>query len=628
MRGRLRIRENYMKKSIIASAIALAFASPAFAETSIELDDVVVTATRTPQPREAVIADVTVIDAETIERSGQTTLVELLQQQAGVEVSNNGGAGKTSNIFIRGTNSSHVLVLIDGLRSQSATTGTTTFENIPLNQIDRIEILRGPATSLYGQDAIGGVIQVFTKKGELAPAFYASAGYGTYDTKIANAGFSGKFNDTKVALNIGSQDIDGFSAFKSKKNSIKDDDGYRNTSVNLSLSHELVAGHEVGLNFLNSKGTTAFDNRFNFTDFNSKAEMNQQAALLFSKNKFTEFWLSNVKLGFTKDKLKSFDEFGAPAFDRFDTKQNQFNWQNDFSLPVGTLTLMYDRLEEKVESNTAYNKTKRTNEGYVASYLANFQAHTVHLSFREDHNTAFRNLQTGGLAYGYNFGNGWRASASYGAAFKAPSFNDLYFPDSFGFPTSNPNLVPEKSDNVEATLRYEDKSTQASVTLYENKVRNLIALDVNFVPFNSRNATLKGLTLAANHQLDQWNFSGSVDVQSPRTDDTDNLLVRRANRHGKAYIAYRMDDWRFGLEMLSSSKRYNDIANTLTLAGYTVFNLNTEYNINQHWKLQARLNNVFDKDYALAFDGNPNTTGFIYNTPGSNLFVNIRWDSN
>lgn len=617
-----------MKKIMIAGAVSLAFAPSAFAESPIALDDIVVTATRTPQPRESVVADVTVIDAETIQRSGQTSLVELLQLQAGIEVSNNGGAGKTSNIFIRGTSSSHVLVLVDGLRSQSATAGATTFENIPLNQIDRIEILRGPATSLYGQDAIGGVIQIFTKKGSGTPAFYANVGYGRYDTKIANAGFNGKFNDTKVALNIGSQDIDGFSSFKSNKSTIKDDDGYRNTSFNVNVSHELVAGHEIGLNFLNSDGSTAFDNRFNVTDFNSRAELNQQAALIFSKNKLADAWLSTIKLGFTKDKLKSYDEFGAPAFDRFDTQQNQLNWQNDFTLPVGTLTLMYDRLEEKVESNTAYNKTRRTNEGFVASYLANIQAHTVHVSFREDHNTSFGNQQTGGVAYGYNFGNGWRATASYGSAFKAPSFNDLYFPDFFGFPTSNPNLVPEKSDNLEASLRYQDNSSQLSLTLYENKVRNLIALDTNFVPFNANKATLKGLTLNANHQVNQWNFAGSIDIQSPRTNDTDNLLVRRANRHAKANIAYQMNDWRFGAELLSSSKRYNDIANTVPIAGYTLLNLNTEYKVNDHWKIQARLNNALNKDYALAFDGNPNTTGFVYNTPGANLFVNVRWDSN
>ena len=623
-----------MKKTIIASAVALVFSSTGFADTTITLDDTVITATRTPQPRESLIADVTVVDAETIERSGQMTLAELLQMQAGIEVSNNGGAGKATNIFIRGTSSSHVLVLLDGLRSQSSTTGTTTFENIPLNQIERIEILRGPATSLYGQDAIGGVIQIFTKKGDATPSFYANAGYGTFNTKTANAGFSGKLNNTKLAINLGTQDTDGFSALKTNQNNIKDNDGYRNTSMNVSLSHELVAGHEVGFNFLNSDGTTHFDNRFNLTDFDSKAELNQQAASVFSKNKLTDAWLSTLKLGFSKDKLKSFDEISTPNFDRFDTKQNQLNWQNDFKLPFGTLTLMYDRLEEKVRSNTKFNNTKRTNEGFVASYLANMQAHSLHASIREDHNSSFGNQLTGGLGYGYSFNQSWRATASYGSAFKAPSFNDLFFPpylDFFtGLPvaTSNPNLVPEKSDNLEASLRFQNDVTQASVTVYENKIRNLIALDANFVPFNANKATIKGMTLATNHQINRWNLSGSIDIQSPRDDETGNLLVRRANRHAKGSMAYQIDDWRFGLEALSTSKRYNEVDNKLPLAGYTIFNLTSEYKINPHWKLQARLNNVFDKDYALALDGNPNTTGFVYNTPGSNLFVNVRWDSN
>lgn len=616
-----------MNKTIIAGAVALALSNTSYAESASELKDTVVTATRTAQPRESVIADVTVIDAETIERSGQLSLIELLQLQPGVEMSNNGGVGKVSNIFIRGTNSSHVLVLIDGLRSQSATTGTTTFENLPLNQIDRIEILRGPATSLYGQDAIGGVIQIFTKRGKSAPTFYANLGYGTYNTKIGNAGVSGKVNDTAFSLNLGVQDVGGFSALKTKQANLKDNDGYRNTSVSGSLSHEIVAGHEVGINFFNSDGSAQFDNRFNATAFNSKSNLDQQAALAYSKNQFTDYWLSTFKVGFTKDKLKSFDEFQAPNFSRFDTKQSQLNWQNDFKLPVGTLTLMYDRLEEKVTSDTIYNDTKRTNEGFVGSYLANINAHSIHLSVREDRNSDFGNQQTGGVGYGYTINDKWRTTASYGSAFKAPSFNDLYFPDFFGFPTSNPNLVPEKSDNIEASLRYQTSATSASITAYRNKVRNLIALDANFVPFNASKATLEGVTLIASHRLNQWDFSGSLDVQSPRDEETDNLLVRRANRHAKGNVSYVIGDWRLGMEVLSSSKRYNDLANTQTLAGYTLFNLTTEYTINPNWRLQARLNNLFDKDYALAFDGNPQTTGFVYNTPGSNLFVNLRWQS-
>jgi vitamin B12 transporter len=209
-----------------ALAIVLSFSNNLQAAT-VDSDDVVVTAARVAQPRDAVVGDVSVIDRATIERAGQSTLVELLQTQPGIEITSNGGYGKLSGIFMRGTNSDHVLVLIDGIRVNSATAGTTTFENLPVALIDRVEILRGPATSLYGQDAIGGVIQIFTRRGQGAPRFFANLGYGSYNNKTAEAGVHGTMGDTRFALAVSSQDIDGFSALRTSNPDLDDDDGYR-----------------------------------------------------------------------------------------------------------------------------------------------------------------------------------------------------------------------------------------------------------------------------------------------------------------------------------------------------------------------------------------------------------------
>ena len=627
-----------MKRSIISSLISLIFVTPIFAAENIQLDDVVVTATRVPQPREAVIADVSVIDAEEIKRSGQSTLVELLQQQPGIETTNNGGAGKASGIFMRGTNSGHVVVLIDGVRVQSATLGTTTFENIPLNQIDRIEIIRGPASSLYGQDAIGGVIQLFTKKGEGAPKFYANLGYGTYGTTLAEAGMRGKVRDTTYAFNVSANTTEGFSSLDTHNPNLDDNDGNRNLAVTGSLSHQIVEGHELGVNFMQSKSHTHFDNRFNIDpffpafnpSFSDHAELEQHTYSIYSKNQILENWNSTLRAGQGFDELVNYAALGpftTNSRSLFRTKQNQFSWQNDITLPVGILTLMYDRLEEKVKSTTDFKSNKRTNEGYVASYLSNIGAHTVHISLREDHSSSFGSTTTGGLGYGYALNQNWRVSSSYGSAFKAPTFNDLYFPDFFGFPTSNPDLKPEKSDNVEASLHYQGNNTTASVTVYENKIRNLIALDsITFIPFNVNKADIKGVTIVASRHLGNWELNGSADIQSARDDETDNLLVRRANRHGNLNLAYTWQDWRFGAEVVSSSARYNDSDNLLRMGGYTIFNLTTQYKINPDWTIQARANNVFDKNYHLALDGNPHTTGFAYNTPGANLFVNVRYE--
>ncbi len=618
-----------MNKTAIASLVGLLFSPTIFAEqTSIQTGEVVVTASRIPQSRESVIADVTVVTSEEIERAGQSTLLEILQSQPGVEITSNGGVGKTSGIFLRGTNPGHVVVLIDGLRVNSATAGTTTLENLPLAQIEKIEIVRGPASSLYGADAIGGVIQIFTKKGEGEPHFYAGLGYGTYNTKTAEAGVRGKVEGTSFSLNASSYDTDGFSALKTNNPNLNDKDGYRNLSFSGSLTQQIAEGHDIGIQFLSSEGHVQFDSSSNLlfaTDpkFSDNADMSQLSYAITSHNQFTSNWLSTLRLGEGIDESVTFADFGRSLFR---TKQRQYSWQNDVTLPLGTLTLLYDRREERVISTTDFNENQRNNDGYLAGYLVNYGKHSLQANYRSDHNSAFGTNDTGSLGYGYSINENWRVTGSYGTAFKAPTFNDLYYPDFFGTPSSNPNLKPEKSRNMEASLRYEDATSMASLTVYENKIRDLIALDASFLPFNVNKARIPGLTLAAAQRWDSWQFKGSVDVQSPRDEETDNLLVRRANRHASANLSRDWGDWRLGAEAISSSTRYNDAANNQRLAGYTIFNVIADYKINPDWKLQARVNNLFDKDYALAFDGDPAAGGFVYDTPGSNLFVSVRFE--
>lgn len=615
-----------MKKAILKGLIGLSLSEFVYAADNATLDEIVVTATRTPQQQESVIADVSVISSEEIKRGGQSTLVELLQRQPGIEITNNGGAGKTSGIFMRGTNTGHTLVLIDGVRVQSATAGTTTLENIPIQQIDRIEIVRGPASSLYGQDAIGGVIQIFTKKGVDGFKPYVNLGFGTYDTTLAEAGLRGKQNDTVYALNVSANKTNGFSSLDTSNPNLNDKDGYRNLAVTGSLTQKITEGHEVGLTLLHSKGRTRFDNSYNIDPsfpafdpaFSDYADLQQDVYSLFSKNQILNNWHSTVRISQGTDETVNYAALGpftSESRSLFRTKQDQFNWQNDITLPIGMLTLMYDKLIDRVNSTTDFDKNKRTNEGYVASYVANIGAHSFQASAREDHNSSFGNNVTGGVGYGYNINAQWRVTGSYGSAFKAPTFNDLYYP---GY--SNPNLKPEKSDNLEASLRYRDDTFNASLTAYENKIRNLIVL--GSLPENIDRATIQGITLAASNRWGNLDLGGSVDIQSPRDDETDKLLRRRANRHGQMHLSYSWQDWRFGGEMVASSARYEDAANTVLMSGYTLFNMTAQYKVNRDWTLQARANNIFDKNYYLAIDGN----GFAYNTPGANVFVNIRYE--
>lgn len=628
-----------MKKTIIASLIGLAFALPVYSAENINLDEVVITASRISEPLAATLHDVSVINREQIERAGQSSLIEILQTQPGIEITSNGGAGKTSGVFMRGTNTNHVLVLIDGVRVSSATAGTTTFENLPIALVDRIEILRGPAASLYGQDAIGGVIQIFTKKGSGKPQFYATLGYGTYDTKTAEAGVHGAIGDTDFALGVSSLDTNGYSSYKTNNKNFDDNDGYRNLSITGSLSHEIVEGHELGVQFLHSKGKTRFDNRFNIYTFDpafsDSAEITQHTYSIYSKNKITSNWLSTLKIGEGYDEQVTYAAlsfFTTKSRSVYRTKQHQWSWQNDIELPLGTLTLAYDRLEERVKSTSTFDKNGRNNDGYYLGYLVGLSNHSLQANYRSDHSSSFGTNDTHGLAYGYRFNDNWRTNVSYGTAFKAPTFNDLYTPfTDFGGGFTyqgNPNLKPETSRNRELSVIYSNAATSLSATYYHNDISNLILGSQGIAEdtaINLGSATIEGLTLAGSQSLDNWYFGGSVDIQSPRNNESDNSLLRRANRHAKTNLSYTFGDWRFGAEAVASSKRYNDSANKLPMAGYTIFNFTTDYKINQDWKIQARLNNVLDKNYALAYDGDPKSDGFVYDTPGTNLFINVRW---
>lgn len=629
-----------MKKTIIASAISLAFTNPIVAAENINLEDVVVTASRTQQALTSVVGDVTVIDREEIERAGASSITDLLRTQPGVQINANGGAGTGSSVYLRGTNADHVVVLVDGLRINSATLGSTSFENIPLGQIEKIEILRGPASSLYGADAIGGVIQFFTRKAEAnKPLIHAAVGLGSYNTKTAEAGISGSVNTLKYGVNLSSFDTGGFSAKRIRTGIDADDDSYRNLSASAFLELVLAQGHTWGLQFFESKGHAEFDN--NYENF---GEQTLQSYAFTSKNQFTDTWHSTFKLGVGVDNSDSQAEpntnpastsFNPKGISKFLTDQLQLTWQNDIHLPLGTLTLAYDRLEQDVNSRSNVKtkfKKERNNDSFLAGYVADMGKHALQLSLREDHNTQYGNNTTGGIGYGYHIAPEWRVSASYGKAFKAPTFNQLYFPN-FG----DPNLSPEKSDNVEASARYTGQQWNAGLTIFENRIRNLIAsvgpatsgcTFSGFCPVNIGKTKIQGATLDANWNItDSLLLSGNLTVQAPREKESENLAPRRGNRYGTVNLLHTWRDLQWGAEVTGASTRYNDLANQFKMSGYVLVNLTANYRMTPEWKLEMRANNVLDKTHVLSTTKSSfSPNGPDYNTAGGNLFVGLRYD--
>ncbi len=621
-----------MKSRFMLCLFGITLSQTSIAAEPIALNDIVVTASRVEQPRSKVIGDITVIERPAIERMGAGSFTDLLRLQPGVQISSNGGAGTSSNIFLRGTNDQHVVVLVDGLRINSATLGTTSYENLPLSQIDRVEILRGPASSLYGADAIGGVIQIFTRKNSSdSPNFNAAAGVGSYNTKTAEAGLNAGYENLRYGINVSSMESDSFSAKRIRNNAFdKDDDGYRNLSVSAYTDLTIKDGHTLGLQFFESKATSHFDSGFDNT-------INQtlQSYAITSKNQLSDVWHSTLKYGMGKDDSDSSarpnnnassSSFNPSGISTFTTEQKQIFWLNQIKLPLGSLTLAYDRLEQDVVSisnvKTRYNR-QRDNNSFLVSYLLDHNNHALQLSLREDHNTQFGNFVTGGAGYGYRFSPAWRVSTSYGNAFKAPTFNQLFFPN-FG----NENLNPEKSDNVEAGLHYETAKLRAGVTVFKNNIRDLIEFSgppSGTNPVNVAKAEITGATLVGDWNLnDNLTLMANVTVQSPKNEKTDQLLIRRGNRYGTVSLQHRMGDFQWGAEVTASSVRYNNATNTKVMQGYALLNLSASYQLNSEWKLEARANNLLDKDYVLAFTGN-NADSVPYNTAGSNVFVGLRY---
>jgi vitamin B12 transporter len=610
-----------MTKSLprTAAALALSLSAP-FVTAADPEDAVVVTATRTPTRVSAVVSDVSVITREELDQAGASSLAEILQGQPGVEITQNGGLGTNQSVFLRGTGPSQVLVLVDGLRVGSATTGTTAFQAITPSQIQRIEIVRGPMSSLYGADAVGGVIQIFTRAEPGPVRSRASAGYGTYNTQQYTAGIGGGTGDTTFDLSAGYLSSSSFSAVQDPASPFfqPDADGYRNTTATARLAHRFTPDHEVGGTVFWSDGRTHFDGFFsNFDDY---TDQTLAAYGVYSRNRFLPNWQSLLRIGQGIDDAKT---VSGPTSDVFKTVQDQVTWQNDITTPVGNVLLAAEYLDQKVSGTTDFPVTSRTIWSALGGYTGRAGPHTLQANVRLDDNSQFGDKTTGSVGYAYAFAPGWRVSAAYGTAFRAPTFNELYFPPSFGCPSfGNPNLQPESSKNLEAGVRYERGAQTAGVIAYRNKVSDLIvASAIPGNPFcvraeNVDEAEITGVTLTYGLALAGWTVRASADFQDPKNETTDKQLPFRSKEHGALNVARSIGPWLAGLEVIVSGSRYNNVANTERLAGYTLVNLFGEYRIGNDWSLFARVNNLFDKDYQLV-------QGFA--TPGFNVFAGVRY---
>ena len=610
-----------LKPLAITMALAAAFPSAVFAQsiTDSSAQNVVVTAGRQVQLAKDVLADNVIITSEQIAKAGSESLVDLLQQQRGIEISRNGGAGTTSSVLMRGGSNAQNVVLIDGVRYSSSTVGGASWETIPLSQIDHIEIVYGPLSSLYGADAMGGVIQIFTKKGNGPAAMTASFGAGSYGLRKMQAGVAGSSgNEFNYALNVGHENNIGFSATNPNAGIYSynpDHDGYKLDSASGSFNWQLAPGYEAGVKFMQSRLNAQFDAGSSYDDHTIEQ---LQTIAAYGKVKISDIWTTNLQVAQSNTLGYTDASYGQS---QIDTHQDLFSLQNDIRLGKDVLQVIAESRQEKVRGSTAALNQNRTTNSVAASYLWKQDAHLASVSVRNDNSSVYGSTTTGSLAYGYLLTADWRVNASYGSSFRAPTFNELYYPG-YGI-TAN---QPEKAKNAEVGIYYEQGSSQLSAVYYQNKATNLL-VSTNVCPvqqathpygcaYNVDKATMSGVTLGANTHLGDLALRGSLDFQNPVDDTTGKRLARRAKQHASFAAEYTLAQAKFGLETQFSGNRFDNVANTRTLSGYGLMNLYSTYSLSKDLSAVARWNNVLNKDYALAYG---------YNTPASNVYVGFNY---
>ena len=614
----------------LAAAIAAVLPVVAFAQAAhrpADLDRVVVTGTRTAITVDDSLAAVEVIDRTQIERSQAHSLPDLLRGRAGITVGNQGGLGKQTSVFVRGGESNHALVLVDGVRIGNANFDLAAFQDLPLEMIDRIEIVRGPRSSLYGSDAIGGVIQVFTRRdrGGYAPRFHA--GGGSHGLREIGGGFGGGGERGWFGIDLGHQSSDGIDAcsgssilFRGCFAEEPDVDGYENDA--LSLRGGIAINDQVDAQAfaLRARGRNEFDG---YADafFQSPNVSDTLQQVLGAKLHYRPTARLDLQLSVGRNDDESEDSRdGSEAYGFFHSTRDVATLQGDFGIAEGQLlTLGADWMRDYVDSDVEYTTTRRRNHAAFAQYQGSFGRHDVQLSARHDDNEQFGEHTTGSIAYGLGLPHGLRATASAGTAFKAPTFADLYFPPFFGMATANPDLRPETSTSYEIGLAQKRERWHWAANAYQTQVEDLITLDAFFVPQNLDKARITGGEFVAGVDIAGWNIDAALSYVEPRDVSGDNkgkLLPRRARSGGRIDVDRAFGDLRIGLTWIASGPRFDDAANRYRLDGYATLDLRAEYALSPAWTLQARVGNVGDREYQ---------TVEFFNQPGREYSVMLRY---
>ncbi|TXH92465.1 MAG: TonB-dependent receptor [Pseudomonas sp.] len=632
-----------MKLSRLACAVALApcliQAQPASREQALRLPDTLISANRDVQSRADTSTANSVFTRDDIERLRPASVLELLTHVPGVQVANYGGRGANYGLYIRGTSTAQSLVLIDGVRVGSATIGGASLQYLNVEQIERIEVLRGSRSAIYGADAMGGVVQIFTRRGEgqgLTPSVRIAGGSdGTWERSLS---LSGGDQRTRFNLTAALEETQGFDLTRTSFPEDADHDAYRNRSLSGTFSHQLTDTLELGLAVLDQRGSTEFDNPFGrwdnttFTTNPAKPydHYSVSSSSAYADARINELWSTRVELGHSEDRQENFDKL-FPGSTVNNTYRDTVTWLNTLQLGNGhSLRAGAEYLNDKVRSSNDFAQNDRDNKALFAQHSFQGERFSTELGMRHDNNEQFGSENTFNAALSVPVNADNQLILSYAEGFRVPTFADLYWPLDWGY-QGNPGLSPERSKSYELQWRSQfGESAVLEASVYRTDFRDLIAT-LCTSPFcatsttdNIARARIHGFEASLKQDLFGWQSNLGVSIIDPRDRSSGHTLPNRAKRTLSLDMDRQFGSIGVGASFKAVSRSFGDGANTSELPGYGVLDLRSSWQASPELAFDLKWTNVLDKDYSrllYSYDGRQ----YGYQETPSSVMLGLTW---
>ncbi|SFP67136.1 vitamin B12 transporter [Ectopseudomonas composti] len=624
-----------MKLSRLALAIAVMPGLSLAAEPYVA-EPLVVTSGRLAEPQAQATAATTVFERDDIERLQVSSVPDLLSRVPGVSIVQNGGRGSLTSLLLRGANANQTLVLVDGVRLNAAASGLARLEFLSPDQIERIEVVRGARSALYGSDAIGGVVQIFTRRGEdgLQPRLRLAAG--SQQTFERSLGLSGGDQRTRFDLGASLVERAGFDRSQDGRGYDNDHDGIRRKAFNLSLEHHFSDRLKGGLSLLEQRGESEYDDLFSFDPGNPSERFSVSSIAGHLEAQLADGWSSRLELGHSEDKSENRDPLNADNNYVYNTYRDSAGWINTLRLgDAHQLLLGLDWYEDRLGSDSDFSRSERWNRAAFVQHRYRGNGFATELGLRHDDNQQFGSENTWNAALSLDLAERLELVLSYGEGFHAPTFNDLYFPTS-SFYGGNPDLAPERSKTYEAQLRGDHMDTRWSLSAYRTEVEDLITVvsdPVTFfsTPMNVNKARLQGLELSVERELLGWQATLGASLLDPRDRNSGHVLPRRAKRSLSLDLDRQFGAFAAGMTWQALSGRYDDAANNREIAGYGLLGARVSWQMDEELLWQVKVDNLLDKDYSQALYSRPDDPFFSsvsyygYREEGRSALLSLTW---